>query len=151
MATNKYEEFEEACVAIRKENEELLSAFGQWLGRTGISEKTIDKHVSNADFYVNEFLLYEDAVPAKDGPGHISMFLGYWFIRKAMWANTGAIKQNAVSLKKFYTFMLEKGLIENEDLEDFEKTIKDGMSEWLETMKRYDDPDITDPEEIWGV
>jgi hypothetical protein len=38
------------------------------------------------------------------------MFLGYWFIKKAMWAKQSAIKSNAASLKKFYTFMHEKGL-----------------------------------------
>ncbi|MGA2973699.1 MAG: recombinase [Spirochaetia bacterium] len=151
MSAKEYEEYEQACAAIREENAKLLSAFRQWLGQSGISEKTIDRHASNADFYINEFLLYEDAVPAEDGADQISMFLGYWFIRKAMWASTSAIKQNAVSLAKFYAFMLEKGLIDSEDLQHLERTIKNRMPEWLATMKRYDDPDITDPDEIWGL
>jgi hypothetical protein len=28
--------------------------------------------------------------------------------------------------------------------------IKDDMPEWIATMERYDNPDIEDPEEIWG-
>ena len=32
------------------------------------------------------------------------MFLGFWFIRKAMWASQSSIKGNATSLKKLYTF-----------------------------------------------
>ena len=29
--------------------------------------------------------------------------------------------------------------------------IKEEMSEWVGTVERYDDPDITDPKEIWGL
>jgi site-specific recombinase XerD len=67
-------------------------------------------------FYINEYLLYEDAVEAKDGVDSVSEFLGYWFIKKAMWASQSSIKANASSLKKFYSFLLEKGLIDKDDL-----------------------------------
>ena len=78
------------------------------------------------------------------------MFLGYWFIRKAMWASKAAIKANAASLTKFYQFMLETNKITSEALEQLKCRIKDGMPEWLGRMERYDDPNIEDPEEIWG-
>ncbi len=32
------------------------------------------------------------------------LFLGYWFIKKAMWSSPVQIKSNAASLKKFFTF-----------------------------------------------
>ena len=102
------------------------------------------------DFYINTFLLYEDAIPASEGASRLSMFLGYWFIRKAGWASPASIKQNASSLKKFYTFMHEQGHIDTDDLQDLKETIKEEMPEWVGTVERYDDPDITDPEEIWG-
>jgi len=73
------------------------------------------------------------------------MFLGYWFIRKVMWASQTSIKSNAASLKKFYFFLLEKGLIKKEDLNELEETIKDEMPEWLAKIKQYDDQsDIED-------
>ena len=77
------------------------------------------------------------------------MFLGYWFIRKAMWASQSSIKENASSLKKFYQCMLEKGFIEQQDLDELKLTIKEEMPEWLATVRRYDDPDIEDMEEVW--
>jgi len=43
----------------------------------------------------------------------------FWFIRKAMWASQSSIKGNATSLKKFYTFMHKKGLVDKKDLIDF--------------------------------
>lgn len=70
-----YENYEKECKRIREENKELISGFETWLSGKGLSPKTIDKHTSNVDFYVNEFLLYEDAVEAKDGVGEIGMFL----------------------------------------------------------------------------
>ena len=64
-----YEKYENECKRIRKENKKLISDFGNWLAAKNPSSKTIKKHTSNVDFYVNEFLLYEDAVEAKDGTG----------------------------------------------------------------------------------
>jgi site-specific recombinase XerD len=140
------EKYEENCKIIRKTNERLLSEFEVWLRSSSLSEKTIDNHLSNIDFYVNEYLLYDDATKAKDGVNAVGMFLGYWFIKKAMWANQSSIKGNATSLRKFYTFMYEKDLIENEDLVDLKETIKEGMPEWLATLDRYDDPSV---EDVW--
>ena len=149
--SDDYEKYEKACNKIREENEGLLDDFEIWLRKTTLKDKTISNHIDNIDFYINEFLLYEDAVEAKDGVNDISMFLGYWFIRKAMWASQVQIKSNAASLKKFYTFMLEKELIEKEDLDDLKETVKEEMPEWLSTMKRYDDQSITDMAEVWGL
>ena len=113
---------------------------------TGLSEKTINNHLSNIDFYLNEYLLYEDVTEAKDGVYDVDMFLGYWFIKKAMWASKSSIKNNATSLKKFYKFMHEKELIDTEDLTELTESIKEGMPEWLESLDRYDD---LSNEDIW--
>lgn len=141
-----YEKYEDDCKAIREANKLLLREFEAWMKAVGLSKKTMDNHLSNIDFYVNEYLLYEDASEARDGVGAAGMFLGYWFIKKAMWASQSSIKGNATSLKKFYTFMYEKGLIDNEDLADLKETIKEGMPEWLATLERYDDPSV---EDVW--
>ena len=143
-----YEKYERDCKKIRKANEDLLNEFEAWLKVAGFTEKTINKHVRNMDFYLNEFLLYEDAIEAKDGAGDVGMFLGYWFIRKAMWASKPSIKGNATSLKKFYTFMYENGLIKKEELTDLKQEIKEEMPEWLATLERYDDPSV---EDVWLV
>ena len=151
MPDDEYKKYERACKRIKKDNAKLLEQFDQWLSGKGLAQKTVQRHVENADFYINTFLLSEDAIPAKDGASHISMFLGYWFIRKAMWASPSAIRENAASLKKFYTFMQEQGKVSAEALQDLKETIKEEMPEWVGTVERYDDPDITDPEEIWGL
>jgi len=76
---------------------------------------------------------------------------GYWFIRKAMWSSPVQIKSNAASLKKFYAFMHENGKVMKKDLDEMKERIKDEMPEWIAAMERYDDPSITDMEEVWGL
>jgi len=139
-----YEHYEEDCKKIRQSNACLLSDFEAWLKASGLSEKTINKHVSNIDFYINDYLLYEDAIEAQDGVDAVEMFLGYWFIRKAMWANQSSIRGNAASLKKFYAFMQERCLIDKEDLTELKQTIKQEMPDWLVTLGRYDNLAVED-------
>ena len=147
---DEYEQYEADCQKTRQANEQLLKEFESWLKSSGLSPKTIKNHCSNVEFYINEYLLYEDIIEAKDGIDSVSMFLGYWFIKKATWSSPSSIKSNAASLKKFYTFMQEKGLVTKNDLNSLKETIKDEMSEWLETLERYDDPSIDDMSEVWG-
>ncbi len=132
IPSTEYQKYERACAKIKQENATLLADFEQWLAEKRLVENTIRQHVENVEFYVNTFLLYEDAIPAREGASSVSMFLGYWFIRKAMWASPTSIKQNAASLKKFYSFMHEQGQIDADDLEDLKETIKEDMPEWVE-------------------
>lgn len=144
-----YEDYEKECKRIRQENNLILSRFATWLRKKQLSEDTIQKHVGNIDLYVNQFLLYEEVIEAKDGASEIGMFLGYWFIRKAMWSSVNQIKSNAASLKKFYTYMCEIGQTAQERLDDLNEAIREEMSEWIATMNRYDDQSITDMGEVW--
>jgi len=149
--TDDYDQYERKCKRIRKENAKLIYQFADWLAAKGLSEATIGKHCENIDFYINTFLLYEDALKPEAGVYEIGMFLGYWFIRKALWATKASIKSNATSLKKFYTFMLENGKIQQEDLDELKEEIKEDIPEWLATLARFDNPDIDDPAEIWNL
>jgi site-specific recombinase XerD len=114
---------------IRSENESIIAAFDAWLHDKGLSEATVKKHNANIDFYVNEFLQYSEPKHACDGVEEVSYFLGYWFIRKAMWASESSIRSNAASFKKFYTFMLERGEVSEEEVQDLKLTIKEELPE----------------------
>ena len=148
---DSYEQYEQDCVRIREDNEKILAEFEKWLSDKELLPKTIANHCNNIDFYINEFLLYEEAIEASDGLYEIGYFLGFWFIKKAMWASKSTIKGNATSIKKFYEFMLDKGKIDKEDYIELKEVIKNNIQEWLDTMDRYDDPDIEDMEEVWEL
>lgn len=134
-----YKKYEIDCTRIRRENGIILDEFAEWLQAKQLSKTTIKNHVSNIDFYTNEFLLYDSAIEAKDGTSKIGMFLGYWFIRKAAWSSVNQIKCNVASLKKFYTFMYEKNYISYEQLDDLNNNIKEEMPDWIYAMERYDE------------
>ncbi len=146
-----YEQYEIECERIRESNGKLLADFENWLREGNLVDQTVSKHVENIDFYINEYLLYEDAVEPQDGVSDVSMFLGYWFIRKAMWASASSIKSNAASLKKFYTFLHDGGAVSQDDLDSLKEIIKEEMPEWLATLARYNDLSITDMGEVWGL
>lgn len=147
-----YQEYEQACEKIRASNQLLLDDFATYLEQSGFSERTVYKHQSNIDFYINEYLLYDEAVPPEEGLNgdYVSMFLGYWFIEKALWASKTSIKSNATSLKKFGKFLFERGQIDIEDFESITEIIRKEMPEWLDTLARYDDPSVESYEDIWG-
>ena len=99
--SDDYEDYERECKIIKKENKELLDKFYDWLKAKKLKKTTCNNHCRNIDFYINDFLVYEAPTRPHEGVYEIGMFLGYWFIRKAMWASQSTIKQNAASLKKF--------------------------------------------------
>ena len=148
--SDTHDDWERACKEIRAENAGLMKQFSAWLESKGLTPKTVDRHVANADFFVNEYLLYDDAVRPAEGWHRIDSFLGYWFIRKAMWANPASIRSNATSLKKFYAFLQEMRIVDMVALEAVRESVKEGLAEWIATVKRYDDPSITDMDEVWG-
>ena len=118
---SKYDNWDEDCEKVRVLNRELLLEFEIWLQSANLAEKTIKSHLSNVDFYVNEYLLYTELIPAENGSDSISEYLGYWFIKKATWASKTTIKGNAASLTKFYTCLLEKGAINKEQLKELKE------------------------------
>lgn len=134
-----YETYEAECEKIRAENQLLLDAFQESLKAKKLSQKTIDRHIYNIDFYINDFLLYEDAEPAEEGVYQLNYFFDDWFIRKAMWASATSIKENITSLKKFYGLMEEKGRLDTDDYLDMLQTIKENKEEWLEALRKYDE------------
>jgi hypothetical protein len=140
-----YERYEEQCEKIRKENEVFLSIFESDLEKAGLSSKTIRNHLYNVDFYLNEYLLREEAIPMKEGCQAISDFLGYFFIRKCMWSTPSSVKSNATSLKKFYKCMLTHNHVENADVLYLMGTIKEEMATWVIDCEQYNDPDQPSP------
>ena len=137
-------DFEAECNAIRQQNDVLLEQFALWLSKSGLSEKTVLKHVDNVAFYINDYLLRDEPTQPEDGVDHIGWFLGEWFIRKALWASKTTVKGNAASFKKFYGFMLEQGRIDDEALDELKQEIKEEMPDWLENLRRFDDVDWDD-------
>lgn len=122
-----------------KRNEDYLKMFEKSLEEKQLTAKTIRKHVSNIDFYLNDYLTYYDEIiKMEDGTQYIGSFLGDWFIRKAMWASKSSIKEMASSLKKFYEYMSALGFVKISDYQEMCYEIKENMDRYLENLEDYD-------------
>ena len=140
-----YGTFLKECEKIRKTNDELLLLFGESLEKAGISIKTINKHLSNVSFYINDYLLREETYSMEAGVEMIDDFLGNFYIRKCMWSTPANIKTTATSIKKFYKCMYEHAKISKEEYSFLNNTIKNSMAIWQENCAIYNDPDEPNP------
>ena len=140
-----YEKYEKECEKIRLTNEAFLSLFEEDMENSGLSPKTIRSHLSNVDFFINDFLLYDDAHPMEDGVGMVDMFLGDFFIRKCIWSTPGNIKTTAASIKKFFKCMVDHKKIPKKDYEFLCAEIKTNMDQWQTDCARFNDPDASNP------
>ena len=83
-----------------KRNKKYLNAFENYLKNQGLTTKTINKHLSNVDFYLNDYLNYYDIIKMEDGVSEINMYLGDWFIRKCLWSSKTSIKRKRCQYKE---------------------------------------------------
>ncbi len=135
----KLDERENQLKENTKRNEDYLKMFEKSLEEKQLTAKTIRKHVSNIDFYLNDYLTYYDEIiKMKDGTQYTGSFLGDWFIRKAMWASKSSIKEMSSSLKKFYEYMSALGFVKISDYQEMCYEIKDNMDLYLENLEDYD-------------
>lgn len=141
-----YERYEEACKKVREENQGYLDEFESWLAAKGLKDKTIKEHLSNVGFYINEYLLREDAHPMADGTdgSMLEGFFGDFFVRKCMWSSPSSVRSTLASLKKFYLCMKEKGHLSAERYAEYLETVKESKEEWLDFCKRYNDGEEDD-------
>ncbi|WP_409229367.1 hypothetical protein [Gudongella sp. SC589] len=142
-----HNDYEQKCNEIRKTNEFYLEEFIKDLQDKGLKEKTINRHFSNVDFYINTYLLREEPLEMISGTDsfYIKDYLGYFFIRKCMWSTPSTIRSNAASIKKFYDSMFKRGHIEKSNYTELMETIKDNMESWVEDCEAYNDPDLPNP------
>ena len=50
-----------------KRNQKFLNGFKKWLNKKVVTNKTIKKHLSNRDLFINDYLNYYDIVKAENG------------------------------------------------------------------------------------
>lgn len=140
-----YDIYLKKCEDIKNTNNSLLELFCDDLKKAGLTDKTINRHLSNVDFFINQYLIRTDALSMESGITMIDDFLGNFFIRKCMWSTPANIKTTAASIKKFYKCMLDHEKITKQDYELLCTIIKDSMDTWQKDCAVYNDPDLPNP------
>ena len=122
----------------KKRNKKFMKEFEEYLKEKNLKDKTIKKHLSNVDLFINDYLNYYDIETPEEGINSVYSFLSGWFIEKCMWASVYTTKETAASIKKFYAYMSEKGYVEKEDYKELCEELKDSMDEILEYLDAFD-------------
>ena len=135
--SKEYIDLQKQMAEEREKNKILLTKFEEYLNTKSISPKTIKKHISNIDFYANQFLLYYDVIELEKGFLEIGSFLGDFFIRKTCWASKTSILENITSLKKFYVYLNELGKVSKNELDEMNELIKSEKKYWIDEVENY--------------
>lgn len=122
-------------------NKKYIKEFERWLKKQNLAAKTIKKHISNIELFLNDYLPYYEGETMEEGISSVYTFLGDWFIRKCLWSSKTSIKETAASIKKFYKCMNELGHIDNEQYNFVSFVIKENMDEFLAALEEYEDED----------
>ena len=126
-----YDEYQELANEQRDKNCVLLVQFESEMLFAGLSQKTVVKHMSNLDFYINHFLLYENVLLPEQGINEIDYFFNDWFRRKAMWSSPATVNETCTVLKKFYVFLQSKDIVTEEVINNLNDRIKTNKPEWV--------------------
>lgn len=132
-------DYEKELEKNNKRNEKFINEFELWLKDKKISPKTIRKHLSNIDLYLNDYLNYYEVTKMEDGINMAYTFLNDWFIRKCLYASKTSIMENAASIKKFYKCMSEKTYVSIEDYKNLCNKINDNMDGFLASLIDIDE------------
>ena len=122
----------------KKRNKKFMKEFEEYLKEKNLKDKTIKKHLSNVDLFINDYLNYYDIETPEEGINSVYSFLSGWFIEKCMWETVYTTKETAASIKKFYAYMSEKGYVKKEDYKELCEELKDSMDEILEYLDAFD-------------
>lgn len=120
-------------------NEKFIDEFKGWLKDKKLGDKTINRHISNVDFYLNEYLCYYDFQTMEGGLLEVGIFLRGWYIEKCMWVSKTSIKEMAASLKKFYHCMSELGYVEKDNYDILCDELKDSVEEAIDMLDLEED------------
>lgn len=117
--------------AKRKENENYLKLFENQMKKEGLAPGIIKKHLSNVEFYINDYLLFSSIINIEDGMSEMRDFFYYWFFAKALHSKCESVYAHIDSVTLFYKLMVDQGLVNREDYEKMLCNINEYKAEWI--------------------
>ena len=131
MDNDNYIEWTEKVAQAEAYHYKLIIGFEKWLQEKGLSAKTIDKHVSNIEFFANQYLLRYEIKLIHENPDETINFLEGYFVDKCLWANAESMKGYISSFNKVYTYFNEKKMVSDIDLKIMKSELKENKKELL--------------------
>lgn len=142
QARSRLEEmdYDEWVLEMEKANEPVLLEFQEYLEAKGLAKKTVDAHVNNIALFADTYQTrYDYCGTIFDGWNDFGDFVGYFFVRKCLWATASSLRGLVASLKKFYIFLAESSYIQEEESKEALLYLKEGLEDWLEDLRDFDE------------
>ena len=135
------DDYDRQVAEIQAYNAPFYEQFAAWLTASGLSERTVQSHVENVQFFADEYLTYYEPLQRVDEADAIdvSSFLSDWFLRKAMWSSPSAIRSNIASFKKFFQWMGQQGHMDADAIAEILLDLKENRDEYIEGAEAYED------------
>ena len=140
MLLDKLETAQQAIDNKIKENEQYFILFKKEMEAEGLCKKTIEKHLSNAEFFVNDYLNFYEVNDMPYGLKCAFDFFEYFYPRKYL-GSPYSCGVMMTSLCKFYKVMAKHNLVDLVETAAFIDEIKDSRKEWMELNRIGEDDD----------
>jgi len=139
---NQFEDYDKEVAAIRAYNQPVFDAFQGWLQASGLTAKTIKKHLDNIDFFTDYLTYYEPLCRLDEADeGDVASFLMDWYPRKAMWASVSSTKSYLASFRKFFKFMGQTGRLADDRVAEILDTLKQQREDFLAAIEDDEEDD----------
>ena len=108
-----------------------LQTFETYLREYNISDKEIQNHLSNIDLFINDYLLRGEVLSCHNGIHTVGEYLTDWLTENFYGVTKEDIESYVESFIKFYTFNVNKGYLEKDDMIELYQIINDEVRPWL--------------------
>jgi len=127
-ATNSYLVQDEMLL-----NNDLLREFRDHLMDADLNPKTIENHLEISYIFINEYLLSDPENPFwyEEGIYILDNFFQNWLPQNYEKLSTSRLKRMITGLKKFYTFLFQYHYIDDQEFEEFKKSIRNNKENWI--------------------
>lgn len=145
------EEDDEDLADLHRANQEYLKVFEMDLREANLAPKTIDRHLDNAAFYLDVFILhYTESKAMADGASCsvLREFFEDFYVYECIWSSPANLKTTAASIKKFYHSMMAHGYISPAVWKELCDLFKSSVAEWQESCRAALDED-QGYDELW--
>jgi len=118
---------------ITEENKKYLDIFEKDLEKQGYKEHTIEEHISNVDFYINDYLIKHLPKPMQDGCSlEVISFIETIVNEIVIPSSVFNIDKFLNSILLFYKCMSESGYVSKQEYEECKKIVNSSRDEMVE-------------------
>lgn len=120
---------------IKRENETYLAIFQEYLETYGVSTRLCTQYLSQAEFYLNEYLAENRQRHMVHGVRDMHGFFMDYFYQCMFYSTETLMERYIKSIRMFYRCMHDRKCIDDELYAFFEAILKENKSRWIDNYR----------------